>query len=93
MEAIQKIALLKIPCDWFFEDAMHSEERFHRIQERAYELYTSRNPNQGSAEEDWRKAEQEIEQEEQMPMMASHRQPTRWRELLTHNGKDIDNPT
>lgn len=71
---------------------MHPEERIHRIRDRAFEIYQSREPNQGSAEDDWWKAEQEIEREEQV-QAPSHRQPTRWRELLTHNGKDIENPT
>lgn len=71
---------------------MHPEEKVHRVRARAYEIYVSRDPNQGSAEQDWWKAEQEIEREEQI-QGPSHREPTRWRELLTHHGKDIDNPT
>jgi hypothetical protein len=71
---------------------MQSEQRFHRIQQRAYEIYKSREPKFGSADEDWRKAEQEIEREEQFSASDPHG-VLRWKELLMVDGKDIENPT
>lgn len=72
---------------------MHSEEKLQRIRERAYEIYIVRDPNQGSAEEDWWRAEQEIEREEEIRVVPCHGKPTRWRELLIQDGRDIENPT
>jgi len=73
---------------------MHPEERVHRIRARAYEIYSSRNPNEGSPEDDWWKAEQEIEREEEFPASPARMERTRWSELtLTAHGKDIENPT
>jgi Protein of unknown function (DUF2934) len=72
---------------------MHPENRSERIRERAYEIYLSRDPSQGSPEGDWWKAEQEIEREEQFRAAPGVVHPTHWRELLTAEGKDIENPT
>ena len=35
-------------------------DRTNRIRERAYELYLQREPGQGSSEDDWYRAEQEL---------------------------------
>ncbi|MGB7438379.1 MAG: DUF2934 domain-containing protein [Candidatus Acidiferrum sp.] len=72
---------------------MHSNERVHRIRERAYEIYCTRDPQDGSAEDDWWKAEREIERQEQLRATPRHNHPDHLRELVTPGGKDIENPT
>jgi hypothetical protein len=42
---------------------MESEERFNKVQKRAYEIYLHRESNSGTPEEDWQKAEAEIDLE------------------------------
>jgi Protein of unknown function (DUF2934) len=72
---------------------MHPEGRVQRVRERAYEIYRSRDPNESSPEEDWWRAEQEIEREEEI-RVPSRMERARWSELtLTAHGKDIENPT
>jgi hypothetical protein len=74
---------------------MNYQDTFHRIQERAYEIYLHRDPRAGSADADWYEAELEIEREDRLP---PHTGParvkghTRWSDLLTHRGEDIENP-
>jgi Protein of unknown function (DUF2934) len=46
--------------------AMHSEDRYRLVQKRAFEIYEHRDPRYGTADEDWWKAEREIEREEQL---------------------------
>jgi Protein of unknown function (DUF2934) len=72
---------------------MHQDDRFVRIQSRAYEIYLSRDSNQGSPEEDWWKAEQEIERQEQVAASPMHLQQRPLHGLTTHDGKDFENPT
>lgn len=74
----------------------NGNDKFQLIQERAYEIYRQRDPNSGSAEDDWRKAEAEVEREEsQRPMHtgpARFKEKSRWADLGTHVGHDIENP-
>ena len=71
-------------------------DRFKLIQQRAYEIYLHRDPATGTAEEDWSQAEAEIEREE--AQRATHIGParlkdkSRWAELGTHVGHDVENP-
>jgi Protein of unknown function (DUF2934) len=63
---------------------MHSEERFHQIQQRAYEIYLRRKPDSATPEEDWQKAESEIDFEERFgPERSESDGPTRrlWTEV------------
>ena len=75
---------------------MHPEDKFRLIQERAYEIYQQRIPNEGTSEEDWQKAEAEIEREEHV--RSTHTGPARlkerehWSKIVTHVGEDIENP-
>jgi len=76
---------------------MNGEEKFRLIQERAYEIYRHREPSSGSAEDDWRKAEAEIEREETRHGSAhvgpaGFKEKSRWAELGTHVGHDVENP-
>jgi Protein of unknown function (DUF2934) len=72
---------------------MHPEDRFLRIQTRAYEIYLTRDPGQGSPEDDWWKAEREIERQEQNTASSMHIQQRPLHGLTSHDGKDFDNPT
>jgi hypothetical protein len=68
---------------------MHPEERFHQTQKRAYEIYRQREPNSGTPEEDWRKAETETEEVEQF-------RPTRVESSLPKDRMrwdELENPT
>jgi Protein of unknown function (DUF2934) len=74
-----------------------SEDRFRLIQERAYEIYLRRDPSNGSPEDDWSQAEAEIEREEgphstQHTGPARFKEKSRWAELGTHVGHDVENP-
>ena len=75
---------------------MHPEQKFRLVQERAYEIYQQRDPNNGTAEEDWQKAEAEIERQEHV--RSGHIGPARlkekshWGQLGTHMGEDVENP-
>jgi hypothetical protein len=70
---------------------MHPEDRFQLVQKRAYEIYEHRDPSHGTPEEDWRKAEREVEEEEQVSAATSRpTQRSPWDELRT---RGIENPT
>jgi len=74
-----------------------TEDRFRLIQERAYEIYMHRDPNNGTAEDDWSRAEAEIEREQgqhstQHTGPARFKEKSRWAELGTHVGHDVENP-
>jgi Protein of unknown function (DUF2934) len=69
-----------------------TENKFHLIQERAYEIYLHRDPTSGSAEDDWSQAEAEIEREHSHTGPARFKERSRWAELGTHVGHDIENP-
>jgi Protein of unknown function (DUF2934) len=75
---------------------MHDQDRFRLIQERAYEIYRHRDPNSATAEDDWRTAEAEIEWEESQRLVhrgpARFKEKSRWAELGTPVGHDIENP-
>ena len=71
---------------------MHAEERFNLIQKRAYEIYLQRDPNFGTAEEDWWNAEREIEKEEQISSV-ERREPTRWSDILPRWQREISSAT
>jgi hypothetical protein len=71
---------------------MHPEERFNLVKKRAYEIYLERDPNLGTAEEDWWKAEREIEKEEQLAS-PERKDPTRWSNLVARREKEIVSPT
>ncbi len=74
---------------------MHAEERFHLTQKRAYEIYRQRDPHDGTAEEDWRKAESEIQREEEFASLQLQQQKERAHrsELMSHAVPDVENPT
>lgn len=73
---------------------MHPEERFHLIQKRAYEIYRQRDAHDGTAEEDWRKAETEIQREKEFASRPrQHKERTSWKELMSHAVRDVENPT
>ena len=78
------------------EAHMQHEDRFRLVQERAYDLYLHRNPEEGSPEEDWHKAEQQIEQEESQPSIhvgpARLRDKSHWGAIGSHAGEDLENP-
>jgi Protein of unknown function (DUF2934) len=69
---------------------MHPEERFNLVKKRAYEVYLGRDPNFGTAEEDWWEAEREIEKEEQLAS-PERKEPTRWSDL--RKAKEVVSPT
>jgi hypothetical protein len=69
-----------------------TEDKFQLIQERAYEIYLRRGSNSGSPEDDWSQAEVEIEREHSHTGPARFKERSRWAELGTHVGHDIDNP-
>jgi len=75
---------------------MQGNDRFRLIQERAYEIYRQRDPNSATPEDDWRRAEAEIEREESQRFThtgpARFKEKSRWTELGTHVGHDIENP-
>jgi hypothetical protein len=75
---------------------MREEDKFRLIQQRAYELYRQRDPLHGTAEEDWHKAEIEIEREEQRSSLhtgpAKLKERAHWGAIGTHGGEDIENP-
>jgi hypothetical protein len=71
---------------------MHPQERHNLVQKRAYEIYLERDPKFGTAEEDWWKAEREIEKEEELSAV-ERREPTRWSDLLPRRQKEISTPT
>jgi len=75
---------------------MLPDHQYKLVQKRAYEIYLSRDPKRGSPEEDWLRAEEEIEREH--GFAAKHTGParlndrTRWNEVCNHKGEDIENP-
>lgn len=69
-----------------------SEDKFRLIQERAYEIYSRRDPNHGSAQDDWSQAEAEVDKEQSHTGPARFKEKSRWAELGTHVGHDIENP-
>jgi hypothetical protein len=69
-----------------------TEDKFHLIQERAYEIYLRRDPKNGSAQDDWSQAEAEIEREHSHTGPARFKEESRRAELGTHVGHDIENP-
>ena len=75
---------------------MQHEDKFRLIQQRAYEFFRRRDPAHGSAEEDWQRAEAEIEREETARALhsgpAKLREKAHWGVIGTHAGEDIDNP-
>jgi hypothetical protein len=71
---------------------MHPEERFNLVKKRAYEIYLERDPSFGTPEEDWWKAEREIEKEEQLAS-PERKDPTRWSNLAARREKEIVSPT
>jgi hypothetical protein len=76
---------------------MDAESRFRSIQLRAYEIFCARNPASGTAEEDWRKAESQIEQEKNGDPgnfgPARLNDKSNWGCLTTHQGEDLENPS
>jgi hypothetical protein len=62
-------------------DRVRGEEKFRLVQGRAYEIYRHRDSGGGSAEDDWQKAEAEIDMEEAL-----------WAELAIYVGHDVENP-
>jgi hypothetical protein len=76
---------------------MLPDHQLELVRKRAYELYLSRNPQQGSPEEDWLRAEEEIQREEGHDHShhvgpARLKDPSRWNEIGNHRGEDIENP-
>jgi hypothetical protein len=75
---------------------MYGDDKFQRIQRRAYEIYQQRDPHYGTAEDDWRKAEAEIEREEHSHSMhvgpARLKDKSHWGAIATHVGEDLENP-
>jgi hypothetical protein len=80
---------------------MDAETKFRCIQFRAYEIYCERDPAAGNAEDDWRRAEAEVEREENGNLESLNAQnlgPARlkdkahWGCLASHQGEDIENP-
>jgi hypothetical protein len=75
---------------------MDDDSRFRSIQSRAYEIFLQRDPHSGTAEEDWRKAEAEIEAEGHP--RSHHKGPAKlkdqshWGKLTNHAGEDFENP-
>ena len=71
-----------------------TEDRFRLIQQRAYDIYLHRDPNGGTAEDDWSRAEAEVEREysAQHTGPARFKEKSRWAELGTHIGHDVENP-
>jgi hypothetical protein len=61
---------------------MTHEEKFQKVQKRAYEIYLHRHPSEGTAEEDWRKAEAEL-QEQDRPGIPLPITSKMWREPVT----------
>jgi hypothetical protein len=77
---------------------MDAENKFRLIQARAYEIYCHRHPSSGSAEDDWRKAEAEIEGIEGEDG-CSHNlgraklgDKSKWGQIATVEGEDFENP-
>lgn len=75
---------------------MQSEDKVRRIKERAYEIYRLRDPDHGSADDDWCKAEAEIECEESLSFSqlgpARLKERSHWGKIGSHVGEDIENP-
>jgi hypothetical protein len=71
--------------------AMHLTERFHLVQKRAYEIYQHRDPNCGSADEDWWKAEREIEREVALAV-PERKKLARWSDFASYRDKGIGSP-
>lgn len=73
---------------------MNYDDKFHRTQQRAYEIYLERDEHAGTAETDWYEAEHEIEREDrpQHTGPASIRERSRRNQVTTHHGEDIENP-
>jgi len=75
---------------------MQSEEKFRQIQKRAYEIYLQRDPHSATPEDDWLAAEAQIAREQRVPSVhtgpARFKDPSRWGEIGTHLGEDIENP-
>jgi hypothetical protein len=71
--------------------AMHLTERFHLVQRRAYEIYQHRDPNCGSADEDWSKAETEIEREVALAV-PERKELARWSDFASYRDKGIGSP-
>lgn len=72
--------------------AMHLTERFHLVQRRAYEIYQHRGPNCGSADEDWRKAETEIEREVALAV-PERKELARWGDFASYRDQGTGSPT
>jgi hypothetical protein len=65
---------------------MNSEETFNQIQKRAYEIYLQREPNSGTPEDDWKKAELEVTVERRF-VLESSRPDGAKREILWTESK------
>jgi hypothetical protein len=72
--------------------AMHLTERFHLVQRRAYEIYQHRDPNCGSADEDWSKAETEIEREVALAV-PERKELARWSDFVSYRDKGTGSRT
>ena len=76
---------------------MDSESRSRLIQLCAYEIYCARGPASSTAEEDWRKAESQIEREKNGNSRnlgpARLNDKSKWGCLTTHQGEDLENPS
>lgn len=78
--------------------AMDAETKFRFIQGRAYEIYCQRDPSSGTAEDDWQKAEAEIESIQrggarpQNLGRAKLKNKTRWVQITTGEGEDFESP-
>ena len=73
---------------------MNYRDKFDRIQERAYEIYLHRDPRADTAEADWYEAELQIDREDRHPHIGPARMKdhSRWSDLATHRGEDVENP-
>ena len=73
---------------------MNHQDKFERIQRRAYEIYLHRDERSGTAEADWYAAEREIEYEERLQHTGPARikERSHWNQVTTHRGEDIENP-
>ncbi len=75
---------------------MLPDHKHELVRKRAYQLYLNRSPEQGSPEEDWLRAEEEIKREEgnhsHHTGPARLKDPSRWNEIGNHRGEDLENP-